>query len=203
MWHGDIKVTAVEYNPDIAKIYQNFYPNDIVIVGDAHKYIEEHYDEFDFIWSSPPCPSHSDIRRAGVKRGLYKAVFPDHKLWQEILLLKHFCNGKWVVENVKPYYNVFIKPSFTLERHMFWANFKVATNVQFKKREVSNLSKFSNNTVNYGFDLKGFKIKNKRQILRNLVNPEVGLYIFDEAMKLKNEKIKIEQRSLFDSLELG
>ena len=63
LWGGAIEVIAVEINPDIAKIYQDNFPNDKVIVGDAHAYLEEHFEEFDFIWSSPPCPSHSKIRR--------------------------------------------------------------------------------------------------------------------------------------------
>jgi len=192
-WHGDIEVTAVEYNPEIASIYSDFFPDDNVVVGDAHKYLEEHYDEFDFIWSSPPCPSHSDIRRMGVHRGIYKAIFPDYKLWQEILLLKYFAKGMWVVENVKPYYEPFIKPSFVLERHCFWANFKVITDVRFMKREVSNLAIFSNSTINYGFDLRKYKVKGRRKILRNIVNPEIGLYLFEEAMKIKDRKFKVKQ----------
>jgi len=50
----EIEVTAIENNKSIAKIYKDFFPNDTVIVGDAHQYLLEHYKEFDFIWSSPP-----------------------------------------------------------------------------------------------------------------------------------------------------
>ena len=53
LW-GDHKVTAIEINEDRAKIYQDFFPNDNVVVGDAHQYLLDHYKEFDFIWSSPP-----------------------------------------------------------------------------------------------------------------------------------------------------
>lgn len=133
----------------------------------------------------------------GVHRGIYRAIYFDPKLWQEIILLKHFARGKWVVENVKPYYQPFIEPSFYLERHAFWTNFKVNTNVKFQKREVSNLDKFTNNTVNFGFDLRKYKIKNKQQILRNIVNPEIGLYLFEEGLKIKNRRFKQEQLSLF------
>ena len=54
----DVDVTAVELNPDIAKIYQDFFPDDKVIVADAHQYLLEHYQEFErgLIWDSPPCP---------------------------------------------------------------------------------------------------------------------------------------------------
>jgi len=35
--------------------------------------------------------------------------------------------------------------------------------------------------------LKDFKVKNKRQILRNCVYPELGLHIFKEAFKQPNK----------------
>ena len=62
LWGDNHKITAVELRPEIAAIYQDFFPNDRVIVGDAHQYLQEHYAEFDFIWSSPPCQSHSKLR---------------------------------------------------------------------------------------------------------------------------------------------
>lgn len=63
LWGDDIEVTAVEYNEDIANIYKENYPNDNVIVGDAHQYLLDHFREYDFIWSSPPCPTHSKVRK--------------------------------------------------------------------------------------------------------------------------------------------
>ena len=51
----DVEVTAVESDPKIARIYANAFPQDHIVVGDAHVYLLEHYNEFDFIWSSPPC----------------------------------------------------------------------------------------------------------------------------------------------------
>jgi site-specific DNA-cytosine methylase len=40
LW-GDVEVVAVENNEKIAQIYQDFFPGDKVILGDAHKYLEE------------------------------------------------------------------------------------------------------------------------------------------------------------------
>ena len=37
MWGGEHEVVAVEINKDIAKIYQDNFPKDKVIVGDANK----------------------------------------------------------------------------------------------------------------------------------------------------------------------
>lgn len=47
---------------------------------------------------------------------------------------------------------------------------------QIKKLSASKLMK------KYGFDLTGYSLKglDKRQILRNCVNPELGLYVFNQ-----------------------
>jgi DNA (cytosine-5)-methyltransferase 1 len=71
LWQ-DVEVTAVEHNPDIARIYKDFFPKDTVIVGDAHEWLLKHYSEFDFIWTSPPCPTHSQFRyRCGFLKKSY------------------------------------------------------------------------------------------------------------------------------------
>ena len=87
----DVDVTAIEIEPKIAKIYQEFFPDDTVIVADAHQYLLEHFKEFEFIWSSPPCPSHSHIRKelAVEAKGQNKPIYPDMKLYQEIIFLKY------------------------------------------------------------------------------------------------------------------
>src|SRR3972149_8647502 len=109
LWGGNIMVTAVEINSKIAEIYKDFFPQDQVIVTDAHQYLLEHFKEFDFIWSSPPCPSHSKIRiYSAVARGQNKPIFPDMKLYEEIIFLQSFFEGKWCVENVISFYDPLI-----------------------------------------------------------------------------------------------
>ena len=176
LWSGDIEVTAVEYNPDIAKVYQELYPNDKVIVGDAHQYLLEHYKEYDFIWASPPCPTHSDIRRCGVHKGQYEALYPDMTLYQEIILLQHFAKGYWCIENVKPYYEPLIHTSKVLQRHLFWSNFDIKS---YNETDNRRHTEITGKTQVYGFNLNNFEIKDKRKVLRNLVNPEIGLHIFN------------------------
>lgn len=170
----DIEVTAVEINPEIALIYQSFFPKDKVIIADAHAYLLEHYAEFDFIWSSPPCPNHSKLRYLNKIK-----MYPDMKLYEEILFLKHFYKGRWVIENVCSYYKPLIEP-LKLGNHYIWANFDIPFK-EFKpygkcksKNEVTNLKKKF-------FDLKGYKVKNKRLLLRNCVDFELGVYIFNHA----------------------
>ena len=182
----NVDVTAVEINPDIAKIYQDFFPNDKVVVGNAHKYLLEHYKEFDFIWTSPPCPTHSRIRQfSAVARGQNEAVYPDMMLYEEIIFLMHNFKGKWVVENVISYYEPLIKPQ-ELASHYFWANFNLGN----KKIETRG----HNATMDVrqqlkGFDLTAYKNIDKQKILRNCVEPKTGLHIFNMAFNTKQTQL--------------
>ena len=185
LW-DDVEVTAVEINPNIAAIYQNFFPNDKVIVGDAHQYLLEHYKEFDFIWSSPPCPSHSRIRYVGGKNNNYDPIMPDMTLYSEIIFLKHWFKGNWVVENVISYYKPLIKP-FESGRHYFWSNFHITN-----KKSVNHTHHGSINNMqkHKGFDiskynLSNFKGQRRDQILRNCVEPSLGFHVFNCAYKTK------------------
>jgi len=131
LWE-DVEVTAIEYDKNIAKIYQDFFPNDKVIVTDAHQYLLKHYKEFDFIWGSPPCPTHSRFNLPlKVKR------YIDAKLYQEIVLLKSFYKGKYAIENVRSYYEPLIRPKI-IDGHYYWLNFSVNTNWKF--REINNMT---------------------------------------------------------------
>ena len=181
---GDFDITAVEFNEDIAKIYQYFYPNDKVLVGDAHDYLLKNYKEFDFIWSSPPCPTHSSLVFSNEKRFYKKQKmnYPDMKLYQEIILLKSFApkNTKWIIENVVSYYDYLIKPDIILGRHPFWSNFKIP----FSNFEIENkISEIKASSSNFDVDLKDINISNKRQILRNMVNPRIGKYLFERSLE--------------------
>ena len=132
----DVDVTAVENNPEIAKIYQKFFPEDKVIVTDAHQFILEHYKEFDFIWSSPPCQSHSKMN-LGTRHKIIR--YPDMSLYQEIIFLKHFFKGLWVVENVNPYYSALMEFQ-KADRHLFWSNFTIQ-NIKISKPRFTGKKK--------------------------------------------------------------
>lgn len=185
LWGDDHEITAVEYNPKIAKIYQQFFPNDKVVVGDAHQYLLEHYEEFDFIWASPPCPSHSKVRFANQKQN--KPIFPEMSLYQEILFLKHYFKGKWVVENVIAFYEPLIKPQ-EISQHYYWCNFIIPT----IKKEYRGMGKNENLQDLYklkGFDLSEFSGIDKIKTIRNCVEPKFGLHIFNGAFSKKQETL--------------
>ena len=179
LW-GVQNVTSVELNPEIAKIYNHHFTYDEIIVCDAHEYLLNNHDKFDLIWSSPPCQSHSSFRQnICVRYRGTKPIYPDMKLYQEILFLKYNAKCKWVVENVKPYYQPLIKPDHVLQRHYFWSNFEI-TPKEFKK-DVIRKSQIQDLQKQHGINLDNFKIKNKRQLLRNCVLPELGEHVLNCA----------------------
>lgn len=183
LWGNEHEITAIENVPEIAALYQEQFPDDRVLVEDAHDYLLSHYKEFDFIWSSPPCPTHSKPRKLGVDGGRTAAAYPDMALYQEIVLLQHFAKGKWIVENVIAYYKPLIRPTATLQRHRFWGNFYVPP-FGASEKEKSHVDVRVGDTL-YGFNLAGTKIKNKRQVLRNLVSPYLAGHILYHAQKNK------------------
>jgi DNA (cytosine-5)-methyltransferase 1 len=197
---ADIEVTAVELDPVLAKLYQERFPNDKVIVADAHQYLLDHFKEFDFIWSSPPCPTHSKVRISQKSRSNFEYKFPDMKLYQEVILLQHFFKGYYCIENVVPYYTPLI-PAKKRGRHLYWTNFNLPSNlgerkegkglVGTSKNEVDKLSQF------HEFDFKKYKGEQRTdKIARNLVDYEAGKTIFKTLERIINDK-GLEQIGLF------
>jgi DNA (cytosine-5)-methyltransferase 1 len=175
----DCEVTAVELDSDTAAAYQTFFPHDRVIVADAHEYLLKHYNDYDFIWTSPPCQTHSSWRQNICVR--YRGslpVYPDMKLYQEIVFLKHNCRSRWVVENVRPYYQPLIEPDVVLQRHLFWTNVAIPVR-SFSTDLLRDRSSLRELQDLHGFDVSQMKLKDRRQVLRNCVSPSVGKYIFD------------------------
>jgi DNA (cytosine-5)-methyltransferase 1 len=189
LWGDDHEITAVENHPKIAKIYQDFYPNDKVVVADAHQYLLEHYQEFDFIWSSPPCPSHSKFRKNFSVNIGAEAIYPDMKLYEEILFLQGYFKGNWVVENVISWYDPLVKPQI-IQRHYFWSNKQIPEpKIPFEKDKINltggrnkeNIEQQANRLEKQlGFNIpKEIPKTTKKLLLRNCVSPEVGKYILE------------------------
>jgi DNA (cytosine-5)-methyltransferase 1 len=182
----EIEVTAVELDNELAILYQERFPNDKIIVADAHQYLLENYKEFDFIWSSPPCPTHSKINISQYTRESWKPHFPDMKLYEEVIFLQSFYKGKFVVENVVPYYEPLIEAQ-KRGRHLYWSNFKIPhyqlRDAKIREWQLPQLEKHHN------IDLTNYKGKqNKRKIARNLVDYEAGRTIFEIALGIVNKK---------------
>lgn len=189
LWGSEHEITAVEYEPYIADVYRELYPNDTVVVADAHQYLLDHYKEFDFIWSSPPCPSHSRIRLTH-KTKPTKPVYPDMKLYEEVIFLKHFYDGDWVVENVIPYYKPLVNPTVIIDRHSIWSNQPIEPK-EFDRGYTVDITRQIGSketlAVAYGIELPE-NTKNQRKLLRNAVLPEVGQYILNQISLNHSEK---------------
>lgn len=194
-WGNEHEITAVELDPVLADLYQERFPNDTVIVADAHQYLLDHYKEFDFIWSSPPCPTHSKARFA--RRESTSSEYPDMKLYQEIIFLDKWFNGKYCVENVIPYYQPLIRGR-KRGRHLYWTNFNIPSDLGERKcsimegkDEVKQWCKF------HDYDFYQYKGDQRiDKIARNLVDYEAGKTILDCAI---GSMIKYEQIGLFAS----
>lgn len=198
LWGDEHEVTAVELDPKIAAVYQALYPNDSVIVGDAHAYLIENMHRFEFIWTSPVCKTHSRARHALVLGGKLDAQYPDMHLYEEVLALQQYAPGGWVVENVIPHYNsgVPLVPAVEIGRHLYWSNFDLRSwdtpMDDVRNRSVAELQK------HHGIDLTPFDLPNKREALRNCVTPEVGEYVLATYL---GELAPVRGGGLLDLLE--
>ncbi len=177
LWGDEHEITALEHDEKIAAIYQASFPKDKVVIGDAHDFLLKNYRDFDFIWSSPPCPSHSRTNTFLNSQGIVR--YPDMKLWQEIIFLQSWFKGKWCVENVISYYPPLYPPSKILDRHYFWGNFIIKHFTTGRRRptkdDVDDLEEW------HGFKLGD--VPNRRLMLRNCVYPPLGKHILDCATK--------------------
>lgn len=179
LW-SDCEVTAVELDPELARMYKERFPNDTVIVADAHQYLLDHYKEFDFIWSSPPCPSHSRARFA--RRNTTTPVYPDLRLYEEVLFLEHYFEGKYVVENVIPYYEPLI-PAQKRGRHLYWTNFILPSDIKGRYHAIMESKDETKKWCEFhDYDFTKYKgTQPVQKIARNLVDYEVGNAIFEIA----------------------
>ena len=189
---ADIEVTAVELDPELARLYQERFPNDKVIIEDAHQYLLDHYKEFDFIWSSPPCPTHSKINIS--QKNKWKMKYPEMRLYQEVIFLDNWFTGKYVVENVIPYYEPLI-PAKKRGRHLYWTNFNLPVikerDAIIRRWQIPELEK------HHEIDLSSYKgLQNKRKIGRNLVDYEAGKTILETALEIINREI-VNQTTMF------
>ena len=126
-------------------------------------------------------------------QGIFR--YPDMKLWQEIIFLKHFFKGKYVIENVKSYYKPIYEPQ-VIGRHYFWANFTIPK-IKIDYVQIGTMNHQASKTAQrkaiireaqipelidlHGLNGMDIKLKNKRQVLRNCVYPELGKHILESA----------------------
>lgn len=200
---NNCKVTAVELDPELARLYQERFPDDTVIIGDAHQYLLDHYKEFDFIWTSPPCPTHSKLKLSNKNHKKNIPVYPDMKLYEEILFLKYYFNGLYCVENVIPYYEPLI-PAKKRGRHLYWTNFQLPSDLGDRKEFLGIFGGRKTNVFEKLCNLHKINLSTyignqpKEKIAKNLVDYEAGKTIFEVARNIYKLP-KQQQPSLFNT----
>ena len=201
LWPQEADVTAVEKDPEIAEAYAALWPDDELVVGDAHQYLLDHLgDGWDLIWSSPPCQSHSKLNRL-LGRGKHRKLrYPKFgQLYGEVVVLTEFRRDvPWVVENVKPYYEVLIPPTTIMDRHLMWSNIGLpyiaprpeeTTRVSKNGKQLSRMKSLDvdNWEALYGLTLPtcadSWGRGKRRQVMRNCVDPKIGLAVWDAAFR--------------------
>lgn len=197
-------VTHVEINEEIAQANKELHLEDTVIRADAKKYIEENYFGYDYIWASPPCPTHASLRKAGAKNGQYKAKAPDMDLYSIIIFLDEYFNGEWTVENVQPFYDrldkqeqerqealqTVIPPAEKTSRHLFWSSHEIPET--FVGTQNINTSNHREMMKWLGIELeRSFDSVEKRKVLRNCVHPKIGEAILN-ARKTKQQTLEVQ-----------
>lgn len=193
-----LNITSVELDEELAKLYKERFPSHNIVITDAHQYLLDHYKEFDFIWSSPPCPTHSRSRFA--RRNTTIAVYPDLKLYEEIIFLKKWFKGSYIIENVIPYYDPLI-PSKKRGRHLYWTNFNLPIDLRARKVSImESKDEVARWCTFHDYDF--YKYKGKQhiaKIARNLVDYEAGRTIFETFLGVVKKK-NVKQIDIFDEL---
>ena len=120
------------------------------------------------------------------------------KLYQEILFLQHYYKGKFVVENVIPYYEPLIQAK-KRGRHLYWTNFNLPNSINDRKFQLcATKNEFSELCIFHDYDFRKYKgTQSVQKMARNLVDYEAGKTILETALGII-KKSNINQTSIFD-----
>jgi len=182
-WGDDHEITAVELNPQVAAAYAQLWPADEVIVDDAHAYLLAHHADYEFVWSSPPCQTHTRMQHMRVKARHGEAPkYPSGALFEEVVFMANWSATPYAIENVVPYYPQWIAGAQKVARHLYWASFDIPPFRKWDERDTEeNLRRVQIPELQalHGINLDGIQLSNKRQVLRNCVPPAVGRHVLD------------------------
>lgn len=182
LWGDKHEITAVELDPRVAAFYQAQYPDDTVIAGDAYAYVEKNFREFDFIWGSPMCTTHGQYRHnVGVIGKGFDPVIPDMRLYGLIIFLQTYHKGLYAIENVVPYYKPLVEAK-KIGRHLIWSNFDIEP-IELPAAGIRDKNKIADLEESLGISLQGWKLPNKRKLLRNCTEPALGAHVLRAAEK--------------------
>ncbi len=216
LWGDDHEIIAIEKDERIAEVYKRFYSNDIVIIADVLDWLNSAVNHmnlltFDFIWASPPCTTHTGMPR--LERHFQRYV-PDLTSLFGIMyffdIFKYYGGEhiRYVIENVRTWYTPPRPAEVKLGRHHFWSNFRIPhkefklhykdDDKEYRTLGGKDILKYYNHP-NFAWQ-KGDWMK-KRQVIRNMVDPDIGKYILELATITKKRIMRRDNKELASFLD--
>lgn len=187
LW-DNVEVTAIEHDPVIAALYSKRFPKDLVLEEEVFQTLraKEFSLDFDLIWASPPCQSHSQMMKFPQSKTL-RIPFPKlTEIYGLLIWLERYYTGAFVIENVQPYYKLLIPPTIRLGRHYFWSNFPIPKK-QFgnpgkghgKLRGIirTNTHELIKQNQLEDIEKELLGIPRRDRLMRNCVDPRIGQHI--------------------------
>jgi len=175
---------AIDIDKRVLKAHKLLNPYSKTICRDAWSIDDKEFKEFDLIWASPPCETHSKSRFLNINA---KPTKPDMRLYNLIERLWSL-NMPFIVENVEPYYRPPIKPIVKVGRHVLWSNlcikpFKLnLQNFMDVKDDIHKLIKY--HEIPFELSIKLLKIlkKKTRDALRDMVHWRIAYNIAKQVI---------------------
>jgi len=195
LWSRTHEITAVENDGSIVKLYKKRFPHDKVLFESVNEFLmKKDVNEFDFIWASPPCSTHSQMQKFNKKKMPIPRM---DEIYGLIIWLEKNYEGKFAVENVQPWYKTPIQPTARIDRHIFWANFKIIKKRFREKRKMhgtlskSHIMRDSKDKLIKDFMLEDIKhdllkLARNERFIRNCVDPRIGAYILSQCIYQKD-----------------
>ncbi|MCE7740456.1 MAG: DNA cytosine methyltransferase [Candidatus Heimdallarchaeota archaeon] len=176
---------AVENDPETIKAHLKLNPDSEIEFRDAYL---TSIKDYDFIWASPPCTSHSQLNMYMNRKQ------PDMRLWSLITRLQQQ-QIPFIVENVEPYYREPIPHTLELGRHRFWSNKPIIPFEVPKMPKdwgwmgIPDWEKFHEiNTRVTKFIKDPLK---RRQLLRNIVHWTISYRIIEQILFPKQKQLEV------------